>query len=167
MTALSFAAVARRGWMGGVFLLAVWGSIVLINVMTTAPTLSPLGHRLSPCPPSPNCVCSQDTDPRAAIDPLACPGPTSATQELGRLRERIRQLPRTRLVDERPGYLRFVVTTPILRFRDDLELLADDDGKVIHIRSASRLGYSDLGTNRRRVETIRRLFLAGAAAIDR
>lgn len=163
MPALRFAAVARRGWMGAVFLMAAWCSIVLLNFVTTDPTLSPAGDRLSPCPPSPNCVCSHDTDPRAAIDPLVCPGPTSATQELGRLRELIRRLPRTRLIDERPGYLRFVVTTPIFRFRDDLELLADDAAKVIHIRSASRLGYSDLGTNRRRVEMIRRLFLAAGA----
>ena len=55
-------------------------------------------------------------------------------------------------------YLRIECTSLILRFVDDLEFLFDPTGQVIHIRSASRVGRSDLGVNRNRVEAIRRLF---------
>jgi len=41
---------------------------------------------------------------------------------------------------------------------DDLELLADEEGGVVHVRSASRLGWSDLGANRHRVEALHRAF---------
>jgi len=41
-------------------------------------------------------------------------------------------------------------------FVDDVEFLLDEKAGVIHVRSASRLGRSDFGVNRDRVETIRR-----------
>ena len=136
----------------------VWLFLFLINAMHPSPDLGPTAGRLLPCPSSPNCVCSQDDSSGHAIAPLLCPGPATATQELSRLRQLLAQRPRTRLWDERPGYLRYVVTTAWLRFRDDLEFLADDAHQLIHVRSASRLGHGDLGTNRRRVEEIRALF---------
>jgi uncharacterized protein (DUF1499 family) len=59
------------------------------------------------------------------------------------------------LVTESGSYLRFEMTTPWWRFIDDLECLHDPATDVIHVRSASRIGHSDLGANRRRVERIR------------
>ncbi len=146
---------SRVWWL--VWLVVAYG-VVLLNQFVKPPELGRANGQLLPCPDSPNCVCSYDTEPRARIEPLLCPGPDTPTQELKRLRELVLFLPRTRLVEERPGYLRFEVTTAFLRFRDDLEFAADDGGKVIHVRSASRIGRSDLGTNRRRVEAIRALF---------
>lgn len=52
-------------------------------------------------------------------------------------------------------YLLAEFTTMILRFTDDLELLADPGEQVIHVRSASRVGSWDFGVNRRRVEYLR------------
>lgn len=153
----------RSRWFRGLAgLVAVWLGLVLINVMQNPPPLGTTGGRLPACPPSPNCVCSQDADAPGHIAPLACPGPATATAELARLREIVLARPRTRLLEEHRGYLRFEVTTALMRFRDDLEFLADDAEKVIHVRSSSRVGHSDLGTNRRRVEEIRALF----ASID-
>jgi uncharacterized protein (DUF1499 family) len=37
--------------------------------------------------------------------------------------------------------------TLVFRFTDDVELLLAAYGKTIDMRSASRLGYSDMGTN--------------------
>jgi len=51
-------------------------------------------------------------------------------------------------------YLRAKFTSRIFRFVDDLELLADSDQAVIHVRSASRIGTWDWGANRRRVESL-------------
>ncbi len=63
--------------------------------------------------------------------------------------------PGARLVHESPGYMRFEVATRWLRFIDDLEFLADPGSDRIHVRSSSRIGYSDLGANRRRIDRIR------------
>jgi uncharacterized protein (DUF1499 family) len=64
----------------------------------------------------------------------------------------------TTLVDDLPGYLRVELRTML--FVDDGEFLLDQKNKVIHVRSASRRGYSDFGKNRNRLENIRRQFIA-------
>lgn len=66
-------------------------------------------------------------------------------------------LPRTKLVEETERYLHYEFTSFLLRFVDDVEFVFDEATKVIHFRSASRTGYSDLGVNRRRMEEIRGL----------
>jgi len=53
-----------------------------------------------------------------------------------------------------------------MRFRDDVQLQFDPDSELIQVRSSSRLGISDLGTNRRRVEALREV-LDPAAANER
>jgi uncharacterized protein (DUF1499 family) len=73
------------------------------------------------------------------------------------LKEIVRSLPRTNLVEENETYLHYEFTSLLLRFVDDVEFLFDDETKTIHFRSASRTGYSDLGVNRRRMEEIRKL----------
>ena len=44
-----------------------------------------------------------------------------------------------------------------MKFVDDLELFYNDES-VIHVKSASRLGYSDFSVNRERVEQLRQSF---------
>ena len=73
------------------------------------------------------------------------------------LKEVVRALPRTKLIQEDEAYLHFEFTSLIMRFVDDVEFLFDDEAKTMHFRSASRTGYSDLGVNRKRMEEIRRL----------
>ena len=112
--------------------------------------------RLSPCPASPNCVCSQDDEVIHQIEPLRFVGaPREAWQRLATV---LTQLPRTRIVTTDSTYLHVEFTTPLLRFVDDVEFLLDETAAVIHVRSASRVGHSDLGANRTRIESIRRLF---------
>jgi uncharacterized protein (DUF1499 family) len=57
-------------------------------------------------------------------------------------------------VDE-GNFIQAVVVTPVMRFRDDVQLLFLPDAQLIQVRSSSRLGLSDLGTNARRMETLR------------
>lgn len=114
--------------------------------------------RLAPCPDKPNCVSSQARGRRHAVDPLPVHGTPEASMQ--RLHEIVSALPRSEVIEATPDYLYAECATRIMGFVDDLEFHCDGD--VIHVRSASRLGYSDLGVNRKRVERIRAVYEAGS-----
>ena len=110
---------------------------------------------LGPCPSSPNCVSTQTSDEGHAIAPFRYLKSRAEAKEA--LKEVIRSLPRTKLVDEDESYLHYEFTSLLIRFVDDVEFLFDDEAKTIHFRSASRTGYGDLGVNRKRMEQVRAL----------
>lgn len=110
---------------------------------------------LAPCPSSPNCVSTQATDEGYAIEPFRYRKSKAEAKES--LKEIVRTMPRTKLVEEDESYLHYEFTSLLLRFVDDVEFLFDDESKTIHFRSASRTGYGDLGVNRKRMEEIRSL----------
>ena len=108
---------------------------------------------LAPCPASPNCVSSQSTDKEHAIEPLTYT--TSRLQALEDLKTIILHMKRTKVVTKSGNYLHAEFTSAIWRFVDDVEFYCDENAKIIQIRSASRLGKSDFGVNRKRVESVR------------
>lgn len=110
---------------------------------------------LPPCPSSPNCVSTQATDEGHAIAPLRYRKSRAEAKEA--LKDIVRTMSRTKLVEEDESYLHYEFTSLLLRFVDDVEFLFDDETKTIHFRSASRTGYGDLGVNRKRMEEIRSL----------
>ena len=110
--------------------------------------------RLADCPSSPNCVSSQVDDRRHHIEPLVFSD--TPEQAFARLEKLLAERGDTAIVTRRPGYLRVEFRTTL--FIDDGEFLLDREHCVIHVRSASRLGYSDLGKNRSRIEQVRREF---------
>jgi len=113
----------------------------------------PAVRRLAPCPNLPNCVSSLAEDAAHRVEPLPLDGPPE--QALVQLREIIEAMPRA-TVDEFGGsHLKARFRSRLFRFTDDLELVVDAQAGVIHVRSASRIGYSDRGVNRSRVELIR------------
>lgn len=114
------------------------------------------GGRLAACPDSPNCVSSQSTDARHAIDPLRYEGTAEKARRV--LIEAVSGMKRVRIVAAEERYIHAEFTSALFRFVDDVEFLLDSKTKAIHVRSASRVGYSDLGVNRRRVEEIRSRF---------
>ena len=108
------------------------------------------GSKLAPCGASPNCVCSEVTaaaPPASVVEPLMLPAGDRAAQWLV-IRSVVQALA-GEIVEDSGAYLHATFVTPIMRYKDDVELCLDDDR--IHIRSASRVGYSDLGANRKRV----------------
>jgi uncharacterized protein (DUF1499 family) len=111
--------------------------------------------RLAGCPSSPNCVSSQD-DGGHRIAALTFTGDPDAAFD--RLKLVLGRRSDTTSIEEKPGYVRVELRTTL--FVDDGEFLLDRVGRVIHVRSASRLGYSDLGKNRSRMEEIRSQFNA-------
>jgi len=132
-------------------------SMALMSLLARRPdTLGLHQGRLAPCPDKPNCVCSQEQRQEYAIAPLSFQGDPRAAWQ--RLLDVLDKLPRTRLVEQTDTYLHAECTSLLFRFVDDLECLLDTEAGVIHLRSASRVGYSDLGVNRARVEAIRQAF---------
>jgi uncharacterized protein (DUF1499 family) len=111
------------------------------------------GGRLAPCPDSPNCVSSQSTNKKQRVEPIPFKG-TSA-EALAKLRNVIQSMKRAKIVKEEDDYLHAEFRSALFGFVDDVEFLVEAETNVIHVRSASRTGYSDFGVNRKRVETIR------------
>lgn len=138
-------------------------SSVFIGVMlvSTYEVLA-MNDRLSPCPDSPNCVSSQSEDSRHKVAPLH--HDMSAERALEQLKRIVLSLPRTSLVEETNNYLHFEFRSLLFGFVDDVEFRHRDGDKQIDVRSASRVGYWDLGVNRRRVERIRAAFQNPAMA---
>lgn len=135
----------------------VW-ALIMFTLSALAKKPDNLGvkdGRLAACPPSPNCVCSQDGDEHA-IEPFAFGGDAEAAWV--RLKQVLAEYPRTKVVSESDGYLHAECTSLVFRFVDDVEFFLDREKGLIHVRSASRAGRSDLGVNRKRVEQMRQAF---------
>jgi uncharacterized protein (DUF1499 family) len=139
------------------FMLALTFILTACSTNQTIKTGVP-SDRLSPCPKSPNCVSSLSEDKSHQVDPLTY----SATLEEARekLISVIKSMKRSEIVTAENNYIHATFTSFLFRFVDDVEFSFDDETKVINVRSASRTGYSDLGVNRRRVEEIRKRFIA-------
>jgi len=122
-------------------------------------TLGLRDGRLAACPSSPNCVSSEAADAAHAVAPLIPAVPPA--QAFALAIEALSALPRTTLVTRTQDYAHAECRSALLGFVDDVELHLRD-GRIA-IRSASRVGYSDLGVNRRRVERLRAALVARAA----
>ena len=140
------------------------GGIFVMNAMSTAPAgvgLPPdqlASPFLAPCPDSPNCVATDAADQGHAIEPLPLADSQQQTIEL--LTAAVGALPGSRSVLTKENYLHFEVRSPWLGFVDDVEFLIDPEHNVVQVRSASRVGRTDFGVNRKRMEEIRRRYEA-------
>jgi len=133
------------------------GSTLLAGCSGARPAaLGSTQGRLAPCPSSPNCVSSLADDDRHRIAPLPFSGAAAAA--IGRIEAIVRSLPRAAVVTATETYLYAEFRSAVFRFVDDVEFLADESAGVIQVRSAARVGSSDLGVNRKRVEAIRALW---------
>lgn len=115
--------------------------------------------KLKPCPNKPNCVSSQvETADKHYIAPMAFSG--SASAALARVKKIIASMERTQIINEAPNYLYAEFKTKLMGYVDDVEFYADENAHLMHVRSASRLGYRDFNVNRERIEAIRKQFSA-------
>jgi uncharacterized protein (DUF1499 family) len=105
---------------------------------------------LAECPDTPNCVCS-DCEHGTKMGPLEF---TSNADDAKAALMKALAAKGIRVVEHNDNYIHAVATTPIMRFKDDLEFLIEPHAKRIQFRSASRLGKSDMGKNRARLEEI-------------
>jgi uncharacterized protein (DUF1499 family) len=118
--------------------------------------LGVVNGRLADCPATPNCVCSQCSDPEHRMEPFRFTG--SPEEAMEQVKVVIGATPRSTIVTADGRYMHVEVTSRLFRFVDDVEFLIEPDTKTIQFRSASRVGRSDLGVNRQRMEGIRQKF---------
>jgi uncharacterized protein (DUF1499 family) len=131
---------------------------VLLTVLSCAsnpPKAQLVDGKLRACPNSPNCVSSEGDGTSLRIEPLRFQ--SSPEKAWGDLKETIREMG-GKIEEEHDGYLWATFTSRVFRFVDDVEFRMVSIDGIIHVRSGSRVGYSDLGVNRRRIEKLRTLF---------
>ncbi|MDZ8140252.1 MAG: DUF1499 domain-containing protein [Nostoc sp. DedQUE04] len=134
-------------------LLTLISSLILPGATWAVSNLGVDNGHLSSCPASNNCVVSQNADETHAIDPIPYHVDRNAAREI--LLKVIGVVPRTEIVEQTDNYIHALSKSRIFKFVDDVEFYLPPNESVIHLRSASRVGESDLGVNRRRAEQIR------------
>ncbi len=145
--------LAAMVWIG--VMLAFPGRITLFAGVRPT-NLDVQSGQLASCPSTPNCVSSQSVDAEHSIEPFTYS--SSPRKAFSDLRTVIQSLDKAKIITETEDYLYVEFTSAIMGFVDDVEFYLDEGTKAIHVRSASRLGESDLGVNRKRIETIRAQF---------
>ena len=134
---------------------------VLFSLLALACSGTPpktTGTSLAPCPDKPNCWSSLSPDEEHRTEPLQLAG----ERGWAALRDAVAAMPRTKIVEDRPGYLHAEWTSRIFGFVDDLELLRGA-GDRVDVRSASRVGYGDQGVNKARIQALRDALAARGA----
>ena len=130
------------------FFLLLSGTIFMTTTADATPT-----KNLPPCLNTPNCVSSQATDERHYIAPFKISG--NPLKAWGEFRKAITQRKRMVITHETETRLHAEATSLVFHFVDDIDAILDVAAGLIHIRSASRIGHSDFGVNRKRIETFR------------
>ena len=111
------------------------------------------GDLLRDCPKKPNCVSTTSTSDKNKIDPISTSdSPVISMQKLTSI---VQSMPGASIIEASTNYLRVEFKSSIFGFVDDVEFFQADGKSQISMRSASRMGYSDLGVNRKRMEQIR------------
>lgn len=138
-------------------LLSILSLAIVISCAGAVPNtlgVQPTGG-LAPCPDSPNCVSSLDERADHNVEPLQIDGDVAVNWQ--QLREVVEALPGTVVVTQDDHYLHAESTSSLMRYVDDLELLLDPLTGRVDVRSASRVGYGDMGVNAARVQALRDL----------
>lgn len=139
----------------------IFGSVALLFLLAffskPPKTLGVTDGKFAQCPEAKNCVSTQANDETHAIAPIQTSGDVETV--IGQLSDVINTMG-GKIVSVDGPYLWAEFTSKVFRFVDDVECYYDQESGVIHIRSASRVGYYDFNANRKRVEELRQKFLA-------
>jgi len=141
-----------------------WRRFVFINCVLLCvlsigcgkPGIGVKDGRLMPCPNSPNCVSSYETDASHYMEPLTYSGSRESARNV--VLSILDGMLDVNIVASQDDYIHVEFRSKIFRFVDDVEFQFVEAQSVIQVRSASRVGYSDLGVNRKRMEQIMKLF---------
>ena len=130
-----------------------WLAVSCAFLINAAPTRADAETGLQGCPSSPNCVSSSPaTDADHSVVPWRIEGSPQAAWDA--LKKLLRSQERMLIVKETDVYVHAESRSLIFGFVDDVEFQLDAEKGLIQLRSASRIGYWDVGVNRRRVEAL-------------
>lgn len=141
------------------FALLIIIGLIFARLQTPKGSEIPLGvegGRFVPCPDSPNCVSSMAEDDEHHVAPLSYA--VSRDEALAAAQQALGSLSRTRIIEIRDDYIRAESRSALFRFVDDLEIYLPAAEDLLHFRSASRVGKSDMGANRKRYEAFAAAF---------
>lgn len=127
-------------------------NIILAKMAKQPTNLGVQNGQLTPCPGSPNCVTTQSNHPSSKMEAIAYEG--TLADNMTKLKNVIEQFSKTNIISEKENYLHVTFGTPIFNYIDDVEFYFDDANKLLHFRSASRIGYSDMGVNKKRMQKV-------------
>lgn len=135
--------------------------ILLVGLMfyrsltsTIPKNLGVVDGRLAPAPSSPNCVLTQTNSESHRMEPITISSDESANDLMATVRTAIDECTNATIVTATDDYLHAEFVSTFFRFVDDVEFYIDLGDQKIHFRSASRIGYSDLGANRQRMQKL-------------
>jgi uncharacterized protein (DUF1499 family) len=135
----------------------VLATLLLLTGCAGAPAnMGVKNGQLTPCPSSPNCVNSQVKDKEHYIQPISTTG--TPLEVKTNILKTLNQMDSSKIIVVNDNYISAEFTSKFLRFVDDVEFYFPDTNSndmTIYVRSASRVGYSDLGVNRKRIELFR------------
>lgn len=147
-------------WIFVVIIAMLIGFFVYVNMNNGVPEgLGVNEGLLAPCPDMPNCVSSQASpdDAEHYVEPILYR--TSIKNVQLKVEQYLLANEDARILESDLGYTHIVIRSPLFGFKDDLELYFPEADSVMHVRSASRVGYDDLDVNRKRVRQIRDLLV--------
>ena len=129
----------------------IFSAVLLLGACTGPPGRPAANLQTLPeCGRWPNCVNTQSGSGVHASEPIE-----ADAGQWQQLKAWINRQQNWQITIDDGNFLQAVVKTPLLRFRADVQLLFVPELQLIQVRSSSRPGISDLGTNARRVETLR------------
>ena len=137
------------GLLAIVAVLAAWG----VYKNNSSKAMGVVGGTLGGCPDMANGVCST-AENENRITPYDV---SHLADPVEKLKEVIAAMPRATIIAATDFYIHAEFRSPAFHFVDDVEFLFDPSKQVIHVRSVARVGFSDLGVNRRRAEEIREM----------
>ena len=114
--------------------------------------------KLAPMPKSPNAVSSQTSHSAKRVEALSMLGSRQETME--KIVSCLTSMSSNSIKSQTENYLHTVFVSTIMRFKDDVEFYIDEAQQQVHFRSASRVGHSDLGANRKRYNAFKTLYSA-------
>jgi uncharacterized protein (DUF1499 family) len=125
-------------------------AMLLLAGCSSSPDKPQTRQELPECGWLPNCVNSQSGRGAQASEPIR-----ANAEQWQQLKAWIALQDDWEITVDDRNFIQAIVKTPMMQFRDDIQLLFLPDEQLIQVRSSSRLGLSDIGTNARRVETLR------------
>ena len=135
------------------------GVIVIYMLVKNNSTPNNLGMNngmLSKMPNKPNGVSSQTDEKDKKVEALEFKENLKTSKD--HIIKSIESYGNAKIVKNEKNYIYAVFTTGKMKYHDDVEFYFDESKKLIHFRSASRVGYSDMGLNRERYNKLREVY---------